>query len=416
MATFTGTQLADLLIGGASADRMVGLRGKDRLFGRRGDDVLCGGDGDDLLRGDEGKDQLHGGSGADTLVGGAGDGDQADNDTATGSVYVVFGKASGFAPSIDLTTFDGSAGFRFDVSLDQVGLSFGLALSAGDLNGDGFDDLAVGTPIDNRAVAAQVFVMFGHAGPYAAQLSSAALDGNLGFTVVARTGGGFALAADGDLNSDGFDDLLIGEPRPATGISPSGGFRVVLGSATPFATTIGVFDLDGTNGYATDMVLPRYASSLGGSLDFVGDVNGDGYDDIAVSSGLVRDIQNEDEGSETIVLFGVADGHRSLLDSGTTAPLLNNPLLGGLNGFRVEHFGAGRMRVAGVGDINGDGFDDLVFAETMPIAVQARQREVRISCSGATAASGSILPATPAIISWSGRPPTKLYWALPATT
>lgn len=289
--------------------------------------------------------------------------DQTGNDVDTGSVFVMFGKPSGFAADVDLTTLNGTTGFRFDAALNQVGQSFGMALSAGDLNGDGYADLVVGTPIDNQAAAAQVFVMFGHEGPYAAQVSSAALDGSVGFTVEARTGGGFALAADGDLNSDGFDDLIIGEPRPGTGIAPGGGYRVVLGSAAPFAASVGVFDLDGTDGYVTGSVLAAYASSLGGSLDFVGDINGDGYDDFAVSSGLVRDIANEDEGRETIVLFGAADAHRALLDDGTTPPTLNNPLLGGLNGFRVEHFGAGRMRVTGAGDINGDGFDDLLFAD-----------------------------------------------------
>ena len=63
--------------------------------------------------------------------------------TKAGTSYVVFGKASGFASTIDLSSLDGTTGFRLDsvAALDRSGFSVS---AAGDVNGDGFDDIIVG--------------------------------------------------------------------------------------------------------------------------------------------------------------------------------------------------------------------------------------------------------------------------------
>src|SRR5262245_64534866 len=65
------------------------------------------------------------------------------NGSLSGSSYVVFGKAAGFAPTINLSTLDGTTGFRLDgvAAGDRSGIS---VASAGDVNGDGIGDLIVG--------------------------------------------------------------------------------------------------------------------------------------------------------------------------------------------------------------------------------------------------------------------------------
>jgi Ca2+-binding RTX toxin-like protein len=90
----------------------------------------------------------------DVIVGAPGSG--------SGASYVLFGKASGFAANIDLSSLDGSAGFRLSggAAEDDSGLS---AASAGDVNGDGFADLIVGSPSadPNGNLSGASYVVFG---------------------------------------------------------------------------------------------------------------------------------------------------------------------------------------------------------------------------------------------------------------
>ncbi len=77
--------------------------------------------------------------------------------------YVVFGKASGFAASLDLSTLDGSNGFRLD-GIDANDASGSSVASAGDVNGDGFDDILVGAyrgDPGGDSYAGETYVVFG---------------------------------------------------------------------------------------------------------------------------------------------------------------------------------------------------------------------------------------------------------------
>src|SRR5262249_34696624 len=65
-----------------------------------------------------------------------------------GASYVVLGKASGFNPSIDLGSLDGSNGFRLDAPVSSSDWT-GYSVSSADVNGDGFDDLVIGAPLAN---------------------------------------------------------------------------------------------------------------------------------------------------------------------------------------------------------------------------------------------------------------------------
>ncbi len=100
--------------------------------------------------------------------------------------YVVFGRASGFASSLNLSTLDGATGFRLDgVASDDERSGISVA-SAGDVNGDGFADLIVGAAFAESNVpgAGTSYVVFGKASGFASSLNLSTLDGTTGFRLV----------------------------------------------------------------------------------------------------------------------------------------------------------------------------------------------------------------------------------------
>src|SRR5262245_35138660 len=136
-----------------------------------------------------------------------------------GDSYVVFGKAGAFGAEIDLTDVAaGTGGFVIhgqDMN-DQSGCSVS---SAGDINGDGFDDLIIGArygdgPNDGRNGAGDSYVVFGKATGFGAAIELADIAaGTGGFVIHGEDGSdnsGYSVSSAGDINGDGFDDLIIG--------------------------------------------------------------------------------------------------------------------------------------------------------------------------------------------------------------
>ena len=152
------------------------------------------------------------GDGFDDVIIGADEADPVGSES--GSSYVVFGKASGFSATINLSGLNGSNGFR----LNGVGAnnhSGTQVNNAGDINGDGFDDVIIGAPFTytNGSRSGTSYVVFGKASGFSAQLNLAALNGSNGFRmdgVSALDNLGKSVSNAGDVNGDGFDDLIVG--------------------------------------------------------------------------------------------------------------------------------------------------------------------------------------------------------------
>jgi hypothetical protein len=205
-----------------------------------------------------------------------------------------------------------------------VGATFGHAVaSAGDVNDDGYDDVLVGAPqypVGGIAVGA-AFLFLG---------SDAGLVADPAWTFFGEQADarfGTSVAAAGDLNHDGFDDVVVGAPLYDDVVENVGAVFVFLGSAQGLgATPDQIIATGGAN------------ANLGHDIAPLGDVSGDGRDDIIVGAPRLTNDQPE-EGS--VLIFG-----------GTSAGLLPTPLWQ-VYGEKAETlFG---QAVAGVGHIQGDG-------------------------------------------------------------
>ena len=269
------------------------------------------------------------------------------NGTYSGSSYVVFGKAGNFDATLSLASLDGSNGFRLDgvAAYDLTGVSVS---NAGDVNGDGLDDIIIGAQYadpNGTNNAGSSYVVFGKAAGFDAIMDLSSLDGSNGFRVDGEAtydGAGVSVSNAGDVNGDGFDDVLVGAPLADPNGRYSGSSYVVFGKATGFDATLDLSSLDGSNGFRLDGagVTPYDFSGL--SLSSAGDVNGDGFDDVIIGASGA---------SSSYVVFGKAAGFDA------TVALSS---LDGNNGFRLNgDYGVG-YSVSGVGDVNGDGFADVL--------------------------------------------------------
>ena len=93
---------------------------------------------------------------------------------------------------------------------------------------------------------------------------------------------GFSVASAGDVNGDGYDDLIVGARLADPNGDSSGSSYVVFGQASGFASTVNLSTLNGSTGFRLDGVA-TYDTS-GRSVASAGDVNGDGYDDLIVGA------------------------------------------------------------------------------------------------------------------------------------
>ena len=213
-----------------------------------------------------------------------------------------------FGAVVELSSLTGPNGFQIngEAANDRSGRSVS---AAGDINGDGIDDLIIGAPYaaPNVANSGASYVVFGSRAVFAPNLELSSLTGTNGFQINGEAGtdfSGCSVSAAGDINGDGIDDLIVGARYADPNGSNSGASYVVFGKNTGFAANVNLSGLTGTNGFKISGVAGGDYS--GWSVSGAGDINGDGTDDLIV--GARGADPNGSASGASYVIFGQGTG------------------------------------------------------------------------------------------------------------
>lgn len=312
-----------------------------------------------------------------------GSGDSVVNgNNLSGAAYIIFGSTMSFPNPFDVSTLDGTNGFAIEGTVGDERRGSTVA-GPGDINGDGIDDLIIGssstladdiviygansfpalitvndinstngfiidTPGSDQVAAlgdvngdgindfiigvphwsGQSWVIFGRTSNFPVSIDVSWLDGINGFRTSSFSGSrpAYKVGGAGDVNNDGFNDILIGNwDSSNTAIS-----YLVFGKSTGFNAIVNLATLDGSDGLSIDNSGGNFLTYVGA----LGDINNDGIDDFF---------------SEDNAVFGSNNPFPSHFPT-------NN--LNGTDGFSLP----GRLTSAAIGDVNMDGIDDFISA------------------------------------------------------
>ena len=235
-----------------------------------------------------------------------------------GRAYVYHGSASGLSFTAAWTAESNLADAQFGRSVS----------SAGDVNGDGYSDVVVGAHLyaNGESDEGRAYVYHG---------SPAGLGTSESWAVESNQSGAFfgvSVSTAGDVNGDGYSDVIVGARLYDDGESDEGRAFVYHGSAAGLETT-----------EAWTAESNQVDADFGSSVSTAGDVNGDGYSDVIVGARLYDN--GESNEGRAYVYHGSASG----LDAAAAWTAESNQA--------TSRFGAS---VSTAGDVNGDGYADVI--------------------------------------------------------
>ncbi len=279
------------------------------------------------------------GDGKDDLIIGA---LKANNNT--GASYLIFGQEGPWSTPIALSNLNGTNGVKFIG--ENAGDMSDSVRSAGDVNKDGIGDFLIGAWGANGS-AGVTYLIFGQRGPWTSPIALS----NLGVKGVKFTGenandnSGISVSTAGDVDGDEIDDLIIGAQE---GNGGTGATYLIFGHTGPWASSIALSNLNGTNG--VKFIGENIGDQCGYSVSSAGDMNEDGKADFIIGAYGA----NTYAGSSYLIF-----GH----SRPWTSPMALSSLTG-VNG--VKFIGESTFNYAGLsvnsaGDATGDGRADLII-------------------------------------------------------
>lgn len=289
-----------------------------------------------------------------------------------GSIYLLWGKSGVFTHPMDTNdmnfTGDGDVAVKFEGNDDDVFAGYSLS-SAGDFNGDGIDDIMIGAPEEYTATGnGMIYITFGKTSGWSdsaitLEHTNSYFNGVNGVRIVGKDVSGYQWAGNavdtaGDFNGDGIGDVIIGAKYSSTDSNSendSGAAYIVFGSAGPWTgnteNSMILDDLDGTNGFLIDG--EDEGDEFGYSVSHIGDINGDGYDDVAIGAPYAEAGGGSTEKGKVYIIFG----------NTTWGSSFDVSTLDGSNGFIInglEENDFTGMALSSAGDVNRDGIPDFL--------------------------------------------------------
>ncbi len=238
--------------------------------------------------------------------------------SGTGYARVLVGSDDGLDTSAWTDLSDGTSSTSFGAAVD----------GAGDVDGDGYDDVVVGAPYSSRAESFSGTVYLFHGGPDGLDTAPGAFaNGAAAYDQL-----GTAVAGAGDIDGDGYDDVVAGAVGRTT-------YTGVVGLYYGGADGL---DVAGASEISGASAITAY---FGGAVDGAGDVDGDGFDDLIVGA-----LNGASAAGEAYLFLGSADGLEA-----PEASYLVGTASGGSFGYSV----------CGAGDLNADGYGDVVVGAPM---------------------------------------------------
>jgi len=265
-------------------------------------------------------------------------------DNNKGIVYVIYGKKGSLRQFSSMNDFQPSDGFMIKGNTNEQKIGFSVN-PAGDINGDGVDDLIIGGPFWKRdSYSSEVgltYVLFGRRnGDFPSVVDPDRLSATEGFKIFGEGSmnrAGFSVSGAGDVNADGISDIIVG----AFGANGEAGRAYII---------------YGSKQGLTDMKLPPAAGKgftvegssqehLGASVNKIGDFNGDGVDDIIIGAHCA-----DTWAGRAYIIYGRRGGFPVSIRAS--------------DGITIKGYGSYNnfgCTVSGAGDFNGDGLQDAII-------------------------------------------------------